>query len=145
MAQVLEEQKKNWKARDIFVAISDVRSRSILEILRREKHLTYSALLRIWQEYNKSKSRYNSGLFAFHLRKLKAHNLIMNENSTRQYLLSFKGKQIFKAIDIINKIEKIEIKTYPACLRIRMSDSFSDEELLNEAVTRIITEIKKIK
>ena len=61
------------------------------------------------------------------------------------YTLSFKGKKIYNAIDIINQAEGINIENYPQCMTFRVADPMNDEDLLNEAVKRVIKEIRKIK
>jgi len=146
MSQQTELKKPIHFSRGIFVVLSHKKSRSILEILHTNKHLSYSELMESWRVVNDyNKHSWHSGLFPYHLRKVRHYNLIRKEISTKHYHLSFKGKKIYEAIDLINKAEKINLGTYPSCIKIRVSDFYTDEELLNSAVERILKEIKKLK
>lgn len=145
MAQVFEEYKKERvrATRDIFVAISDKKTRTILDILHSTQQMTYTDLMNDWLKVNEIK-RQSSGRFAYHLRKL-MHYFLIDKLNNRFYTLSFKGKKIYNAISIINQTEKINMSKYPSCVKIRVSNVLNDEELLNEAVRRIVKEVRKIK
>ena len=134
--QVSVAKTKDNHKRNLYSMLGKEEYRIILFMLKNGKALTYVQLK------DRAGLKIRSGLFAYYMRNLRDHDLIVK--SHEHYVISFKGKRVIKAIEILMSAENLKIENYPSCLKLRVSNYQDDEDLLAEATKRIITEIKKL-
>lgn len=141
MSQIIIQKIYQRKIKTIYSVLANVKSRNMMKILKENGPMNYSVLMDIWNRMNGNKN--SSGMFGHVLRNLDDYNLVGKEKGRKLYYLTFKGKKIMTVIETVDRFEKINIHDYPDCLKLRVSNILDDEELLNEAVSRILKAIKR--